>query len=879
MGKLHVIDVSIVGIYLLLCLVIGLYKSTKIKSIKDYAIGSGNLPTFVIVSTIFATFINARATIGDVEAIHSSGLLYGLALFFVPFNWLLVKNIYAKNIGQFKGCISMSEIMGKLYGNYGRHISNFILISTSIGFISVSVTAIGYLFNYFFAFEYVTGVFIGMGIVTLYSLFGGVRAVAMTDVFQFLVFFIALPIACGIAYFNANGYENIIKSLPQTHLEIFGNSDSTILFASYAFLVVMPAVSAPYIQRLLMASGKKQLMNSFNILMVLSFFFAFIVFVLGFSIKTIFPNIEGKLALYTFIGTLSPVFLGIMVAGMLAVIMSTADSWLDSLSVIVSHDVIKKICPGMNERQELFIARIATCVCAGLAVLISLESKEIFKLIILIEAFFYTTILLPFTMGFFKFRTNYISFLIGVLVGIIFTYLAKLSAGEFSITSLVAGVLGNAIGFFSAHYLQVKMGIIKIEKPSYKVYKATLSQRIKQSIEKFVSIKKRVESSKSLYYIFALFIMALNIPILILGYNISGDFVNVVVHYSRYIAVFFALLLIFHEMYYAKNPNILWNTTLFLVLPFFSTYLFITSGYGMMWGVNWFVSIIALFLFANLYYAWILGVSGVLAAIIAHVGYNLSIDATIILYKQELFAIYSTVLLSVIVVYIIYHKFREEKIKQKTLEILGRSIAHDVMSPLSVNLMSMELIEQSLKDKDYKNIEKHIKKLKECNKQAMQDVDVMLSSTRDSTKPKDWGQYSIIKSVGDALDKYFMNEEQRGRVFFLDKDNQKKDFTFVGSNTLLRHVIFNLLKNAIKYAGYEAKIEIFIKDNKLHVKDNGCGMDEEVLANLFQKYTTTGGNGIGLNFCKQAMLKMGGNIECKSIRGEGTEFIISFVVS
>lgn len=105
---------------------------------------------------------------------------------------------------------------------------------------------------------------------------------------------------------------------------------------------------------------------------------------------------------------------------------------------------------------------------------------------------------------------------------------------------------------------------------------------------------------------------------------------------------------------------------------------------------------------------------------------------------------------------------------------------------------------------------------------------------------------------------------------------KKKDFTFIGSNTLLRHVIFNLLKNALKYAGPKAKIEIFIKNSKLHVRDDGCGIKEEVLTNLFQKYATTGGHGIGLNFCKEAMRKMGGNITCTSVKSKGTEFIINF---
>ena len=114
MGKLHIIDISIVGIYLLLCLAIGLYKSTKIKTIKEYAIGNKDFSTIVIISTIFATYVSAGATIGATEAIYRNGLIYALALFFAPLNWLLVKNIYAKN-KQFKGCISISEIMKKLY--------------------------------------------------------------------------------------------------------------------------------------------------------------------------------------------------------------------------------------------------------------------------------------------------------------------------------------------------------------------------------------------------------------------------------------------------------------------------------------------------------------------------------------------------------------------------------------------------------------------------------------------------------------------------------------------------------------------------------------------------------------------------------------------
>ena len=880
MGKLHIIDISIVGIYLLLCLAIGLYKSTKIKTIKEYAVGNKDFSTFTIIATIFATYISANGTVGKIEGIYNFGLIFGLALLFVPFNWLLVKNIYAKNIDQFKGCISMSEIMQKLYGNCGNYITSFILTIVSIGFISISVTAVGLLFNYFFGFDYATGVAIGIGILTVYSLLGGVRAVALTDVFQFLIFFIALPIACGIAYHKAGGYDNIINSIPKSHLTIFNNANSIVLFLSYAFWIILPAISAPYVQRLLMAKNTKQLMNSYNVLMALVFFFAVIIFVLGFSIRTIYPNIEGKMALYTFIGSLSPVFVGIMVTGMLAVIMSTADSWLNSLSVIISHDVIKNIFPKINEKQEILTARVATCVCAVLAIIIALKSKEILKLVIVVNSFSYTTILLPFTLGFFKFKTNSISFLTSVMSGIIGTILAKFWVGEFGVVSMAIGTFGSALGFFVAHYLQVNLGIIKIEKSIYQEYKLTLHQKIKRSVANFIDIKRKVEISKTSYYIFALFIMALNIPVLILGYNNINNFVNIVAQYSRYTALFLALLLMMNEFFTNKVTIKLWNLILFLTLPFFSTYLFISSGYKLIWGVNCVVSIFALLLFANLFYAWILGILGVLTAITLYLGCSL-VEGLAILNKQintNLFAAYSIVLLLLIVFHVIYHRFREDKTKQRTLEILSKSIAHDMNTPLSIGLMSAELIEKALENNNLEYIKKYVKNLKECNKQAIQDIDVLLSNTKieGNTKPRDWGQYSVIKCINDALEKYHIDQNQRKRIFFLDKDKKNKDFKFVGSATLLKYIIFNLLKNALKYSGDKAKIEIFIKNNKLHFKDNGVGIKKEILADLFQKYITTEGYGIGLNFCKEAMLKMGGDITCNSIEGKETEFVISF---
>ena len=880
-GKLQLFDILIIGGYLIACLIIGLYKSTKIKGIKDYAIGNQNFPTFVIISTIFATFMSANQIIGKTEQIYKLGLVFGAAILFIPLNWLIVKNIYAKNINRFDGCISMSEIMEKLYGNCGSIISSIIIIITAIGILSIQVTAVAYLFQYFLNLSYTQGVIIGVGILTIYSALGGVRAVALTDVFQFFIFFLILPIACGYAYFKAGGYENIITSLPESHFTLYHNG-SLSLFLSYVFFIATPAIHAPYAQRLLMAKNKKQLTDSYNILIVTSLFFACIVFALGFCIRAIYPDIEAKMALYHFVGDLPPIFIGIMIVGILAVIMSTADSWLNSLSVVISHDILKKIYPKIDGKTELLTARISTFLCALLAIIISLSSGAIFKLIIFFQAFYYATILVPFTAGFLKFKTNNKSFLASVLCGIICTVITKYYTGEFGVKSLTFGVIGSAIALLGAHYLQIKIGRIKQETSLHLDSKLPFKTKIKQFLNNFLNIKKNVQNSKLTYYIFGLFSMGLNIPLLILGFSSFNDVINSIAQTLHFANLLLAILLISYEFFTKeKYPVFLWNIVLFFALPLTGLYFFIASNFDPIWGINCFISIIALFLLTNSYHALIFTtISIILVTIFFKFTsmYKLYLPQLNPNINNTFLSTYSTLLLCIVIIYIVFQKFREDKVKQYALEILARSIAHDVTTPLSIGLLEVKLIKHALKLKDFSKIEDHIDNLEKSNIKAMQDIDIMLSATKIQSDdlPSDWGQYSLIQCINESLNEYKMTEEQKDRISFLNHKENAKDFIFTGSNTLLKHILFNLIKNAFKHAGSTAKIKLFIKNNNLHIKDNGHGLNNDTINHLFERYITTHGYGIGLNFCKQAMIKMNGDIKYNANFTSGTEFILIF---
>ncbi|MFN8911748.1 MAG: sensor histidine kinase, partial [Alphaproteobacteria bacterium] len=102
---------------------------------------------------------------------------------------------------------------------------------------------------------------------------------------------------------------------------------------------------------------------------------------------------------------------------------------------------------------------------------------------------------------------------------------------------------------------------------------------------------------------------------------------------------------------------------------------------------------------------------------------------------------------------------------------------------------------------------------------------------------------------------------------------------FHGSKHFVRHVISNLISNALKYAGPQSSIEIWYKDHELHFADNGYGIEPERVSCIFDPFDRQGntiGTGIGLPFCRKVMESMGGSIECKSTLGKGAEFILKF---
>ncbi len=161
-------------------------------------------------------------------------------------------------------------------------------------------------------------------------------------------------------------------------------------------------------------------------------------------------------------------------------------------------------------------------------------------------------------------------------------------------------------------------------------------------------------------------------------------------------------------------------------------------------------------------------------------------------------------------------------------------------------------------------------------------IDMALASvTLERLDRSTFAPYGIGDCVRAALERYPFQGDDRACVQVRGIDDA---WRFVGSDTLLVYVLFNLLKNAlhaIRVRG-DGRIDIVGSDEgPFHVvrfRDTGSGIPPNVLPRIFDPFFSTKahgtGAGLGLAFCRRAIESFGGRIECESVAGSHTTFTL-----
>ena len=915
MGSLQFIDVFIIFFYIIGCISVGFYRAKYITSIKEYTLGPGRLNDIVIVSIIFTISINTSSTISIIEKINIYGAFFAITKIIALFFWPIMIKVYAAHIDRFKGCLSISDIMQTLYGNVGRWVTNVTSVLLCIGAVASQAAAMGYILNYFFYFPYEQSLYISLLIMVIYSTLGGIRAIAFTDVFQLCVFIIAIPIACLVAYHNIGEYQDIIDYIPDDLLKIDLNTSNIWLFLNLIFYSFMPVTEGTYIQRFLMAYDKTQLIRSLKFVMILFIPCTIILCLIGFIIKEKVPDTQPNLAalIYFISNYMSIGTKGLVIAGLLGIIMSYTDSWLNYASVLCAHDIVKNLFPNITSKQELLIARISTIFIGILAAFLALSQNSVFSIITWITNNFWQPItLIPLAVGFLGFRTNSTSFIISITFAVFCTLLVSYLANEVATINLIAGILGSGFGLLVAHYFQKhKKKSVFLQHDSEKIYMHTKvvvksneksQNKVKNAYSSIFSfIKHQVEKNGTKNYSFSSFII-INYFIPLLIVNISGNFLHDSIIYLRVIAIILCIILLFLEYwpreFRTKYYSLYWYCCLFFCIPFTASYTIFITYTSEFWLLNATISIILLFILTDWISFAVLMLMGCFLGYLLYLGLSYNTNTYYTHSSDILLLFYLYGFLLIIMFLFVRDKERIHEKRLEHMELFGGAIAHEVNTPIAtIQMIAMTLSDLAastskeakpiknndgslsyqitLPETEYKLIFGNLAyDLVKTSKEAKKVIDVllMLLKHRGSEYNAIYSMRDIIKEV---LSDYSTEVDKINRVIF----KQNNDFKFFGTKQYMKQVLKNLLNNAFSYAGDDAKITIWIEGNSAHIKDNGVGIEPEYMKNLFKPFQEKGtkGTGIGLAFCGILIHNMGGSIECTSEYGKYTEFVITLL--
>lgn len=239
--------------------------------------------------------------------------------------------------------------------------------------------------------------------------------------------------------------------------------------------------------------------------------------------------------------------------------------------------------------------------------------------------------------------------------------------------------------------------------------------------------------------------------------------------------------------------------------------------------------------------------------------------------------------------YKLVQALKESNRKEQEEKIFLRDIMSDIFHQLKTPLASLTVFLDLLYDGRVPDVDKQKQMLLESKNQVSRMEWMVLSMLKLARIEAGAIQFekhpcSLYAIVAQAKESVAYLTEKRGQQIDVQIDEKQM---LVCDGDWLTEAIINLLKNASDYSGEQTTIHIWTEDNpmytRIYVKDEGCGIAESELKNIFKRFyrinkeVNPNSVGIGLSLTKSIVEGMGGKISVRSELGCYTQFILTFV--
>lgn len=436
MQTLTTLDWAMIGLYFTAVLGVAAWATYRERRGKetstDYFLAGRNAGWLVIGASLFASNIGAEHLVGLAGTGASSGVAVGhfeveASLILLLLTWLFIP-FYLRS-----GVFTMPEFLERRYSSSARwYLAVISIIGYVLTKISVNIAAGGIVFQSL-GINFWTGAFIVVIATGVYTVLGGLRAVLYTDFVQMFVFVIGSTSVMFLGLREVGGWGAMTELAGDARLNMWRPATDPdfpwtgVIFGAPILGVWYWCTDQFIVQRVLSARGIDQAQRGAVFagwLKVLPLFLFVLPGVLAYCLVRL-GRIElpqDDQALPVLIQQLLPSGLrGVVVAGLLAAIMSSLSSVYNSCSTLVTWDIYRKLRPAASERQLVFVGQLATVamVAAGIAWIPFMEnvSDELYKYLQSVQAYISPPIAAVFLLGILWPRANSVGALTALLAG------------------------------------------------------------------------------------------------------------------------------------------------------------------------------------------------------------------------------------------------------------------------------------------------------------------------------------------------------------------------------------------------------------------------------------------------------------------------------
>lgn len=412
----NVLILITIFIYMVLMVIIGFVVSKANKTSSDFYLGGRKLGPLVTAMSAEASDMSGWLLMGLPAVAMMGGLAeaswtaIGLAVG-TYFNWLFVAKrlrVYSKNLDAF----TLPDFFRKRFGDNTRILTTVAALFIIVFFVPYTASgfaACGKLFASLFGMDYHLAMILSAVVIVVYCTLGGFFAASTTDFIQSIIMTIALFVVVGFGEGVAGGFGNVFNNVTQLngYLDLFKGFDvATGNTGSYGTLPVISTLAwglgyfgMPHILLRFMAiEDEKKLKLSrrvASVWVVISMAVAILIGVVGYTLmqngvlpsytdasvaETIIVDIAKFLSKYGYVAALAA---GIILAGILASTMSTADSQLLAAASSVSQNLLQETFGiKMSQKTSMWVARVSVILISVVAIFLAWNpNSSVFRIV------------------------------------------------------------------------------------------------------------------------------------------------------------------------------------------------------------------------------------------------------------------------------------------------------------------------------------------------------------------------------------------------------------------------------------------------------------------------------------------------------------------